>query len=105
MIVTGWSNGSPNNTTGAGYGIRVSRQDRDRYFQREWPFVTIELGNRGATEANLSSSFWRGCAELRGREIGKFLLDYGLAPWPKGKPPKMKLEIIRPRVFRLSRNW
>jgi hypothetical protein len=32
MKVSGWSNGTPNNHIGAGYGIRISYTDRDRYF-------------------------------------------------------------------------
>ena len=31
MIVVGWNNGSPNNRTGAGYGVRIVREDRDMY--------------------------------------------------------------------------
>ena len=30
MIVSGWNNGSPDNRTGAGYGIRLSKEDRGR---------------------------------------------------------------------------
>lgn len=43
MIVSGWNNSSPNNRTGARYGIRISKKDRDKYFCREWNFVEIEL--------------------------------------------------------------
>ena len=32
MIVVGWNNGSPNNRTGAGYGVRIVREDRDMVF-------------------------------------------------------------------------
>ena len=71
MVVTGWNNGSPNNTTGSGYGIRLSRRDRDKYFRREWPFVTIELEGGDTTEVNLAPSFWRRCTEVRGVAIGK----------------------------------
>jgi len=45
MIVSGWNNGSPNNRTCAGYGIRISKKDRDKYFRREWDSVEIELEN------------------------------------------------------------
>lgn len=31
IICTGWCNGSPNNRTGAGYGIRISLRDRDSF--------------------------------------------------------------------------
>jgi len=30
MIVTGWNNGSPNNSTGARYGIKIDPSDRDK---------------------------------------------------------------------------
>jgi len=44
MRVSGWNNGSPNNTTGAGYGVRISSfSDRDKYFKRDWDKVLIEL--------------------------------------------------------------
>ena len=45
MIVVGWNNGSPNNRTGAGYGVRIVREDRDMYFQNTWSSVIIELDN------------------------------------------------------------
>jgi hypothetical protein len=89
MIVTGWTDGSPSNVTGSGYGIRLSRKDRDKYFQRGWLSVTIELEGWGATKATLAPSFWRRCTELRGKVIGKWLLDHGLAPWPRGNPLKL----------------
>jgi hypothetical protein len=39
MLVTGWSNGSPNDLTRSGYGVRLSREDRDGYFRRD-PLLT-----------------------------------------------------------------
>ncbi len=45
MKVTGWSNGSPS-ASGAGYGLRISAADRDRYFDRSWSEVSIELATR-----------------------------------------------------------
>jgi len=30
MVVKGWSDGSPNNTTGSGYGVCVRREDREK---------------------------------------------------------------------------
>jgi len=101
MKVTGWNSGSPNNRTGAGYGIRIMREDRDRYFDKAWPLVTIELDNRDLVGVKLSNSFWGGCTELRNAKIGKWMLDRGLAPWPKGSPPNLKLEPIGNRKFRL----
>jgi hypothetical protein len=102
MIVSGWNDGSPNNATRGGYGIWMSRRNRDGYFDPEWGSVTIELEELGTTEVNLAPSFWRGCTELREAAIGRWLLDRGLAPWPKGKPPRLGLEPMGHRRFRLS---
>jgi len=102
MIVTGWNNGSPNIETGAGYGVRIKRKDRDRYFKKEWTKVIIELEGEGEIEVRLSKSFWRCCPELRCKEIGKWLINNKLAPWKKGSPPKFELESKGNKKFKLS---
>jgi len=102
MIVSGWNNGSPNNRTGAGYGIRLSKEDRDKYFQREWDFVKIELENGDVVEVKLSNSFWSNCSELRSSKIGKWMLENGYAPWPKNNPPKFELIPISEKKFKLA---
>jgi len=102
MIVTAWSNGSPNYTTGGGYGIRLSRRERDAHFRPEWPSVVVELEGARTITVNLAPSFWRRCTELKSAAIGKWLLDHELAPWPKGSPPKLKLEPRGDRRFRLT---
>ena len=102
MIVKGWK-ASPDNRTGAGYGIRIAHKDRDQYFQRRWASVTIELEDEETVDVNLSDSFWRSCSELRSARIGKWMLEHKLAPWPKGNPPKLRLEPVGERKFRLSR--
>ena len=101
MIVSGWNNGSPDNRTGAGYGIRLSKEDRDRYFRREWSSVEIELENGEVVEVRLSNSFWKGCVELRSSKIGRWMLEKGYAPWSKGNPPKFKLTPVGERKFKL----
>ena len=103
MIVTGWNNGAPDNRTGAGYGIRITHKDREKYFQKRWTSVMVELDNGDLVDIKLSNSFWKGCTELRSAKIGKWMLHHKLAPWPKGNPPKLKLEPIGSRKFRLSR--
>ena len=102
MEVSGWSSGSPNKRTGGGYGIRLSHRDRDRWFRREWTSVTLHIEGGGEVEVNLTPSFWRSCTELRHRAIGRFMIAHGLAPWPKGSPPRMWLERMGGRHFRLS---
>lgn len=103
MIVSGWSNGKANNRTGGGYGIKIRREDRDNHFSKTWASVTLELDNARVLDIPPSPSFWRNCPELRRKEIGKWMLDQRLAPWPKGEPPKFKLDPMGDRRFRLSR--
>lgn len=62
--VTGWSNGQPR-ASGAGYGLRVRKQDRNRLFDRGWTSVGLQLGGDVEAEVRLSESFWQGCSELR----------------------------------------
>jgi len=103
MQVKGWNNGSFS-MSGAGYGIRISRQDRDKFFNRGWSKVVIELeGERELIEVRLSDSFWRGCSELRSAKIGRWMMKNGLAPWERGCPPKLELQQIGDNKFKLKR--
>lgn len=102
MIVTGWSNGRPNLATGSGYGLRIASRDRDVYFHRQWSQVALRLGGRESVQVTLSPSFWTGCGELRSRKIGLWMLESGLAPWPKGCPPRLRLEPTGEAEFRLT---
>lgn len=92
MRVVGWSNGSPNNQTGAGYGIRIHKDDRKRYFDLDWETVIVDLDGREQVAVNVSASFWRSCIELRSKRIGAWMRREGLAPWPTGEPPELELQ-------------
>lgn len=105
MIVTAWNNGSFH-SSGAGYGLKISTSDRDRFFKREWKFVLLELeGQTSAIRINVDKgSFWNEtCRELISADIGKWLLQRGLAPWSKGNPPKLVMEHIKNNQFSLKR--
>jgi len=103
MQVKGWNNGSFS-TSGVGYGIRISRQDRDKFFDRGWRKVVIGLeGERELIEVRLSDSFWHSCSELRSAKIGKWMIKNGLAPWKRGDPPKLELQPIGGNKFKLKR--
>ena len=94
MIVTAWNN-SRHHESGAGYGLKVSVEDRDRFFHRHWDTVLLELEGRGTPVAvNINKdSFWGPmCRELISREIGRWLRENGYSPWPKGRPPKFVME-------------
>lgn len=102
MIVTAWNNGSPHES-GAGYGLKVSIEDRNRYFDRMAKKITIELPSGSRFDVNTAKkSFWSAtCRELISKEIGEWLLQNGFAPWPKGHPPKFILTPQGP-IMKLS---
>lgn len=102
MIVKAWNNGS-HRASGAGYGLRISRADRDKHFRREWDKVAVQLpGWDEPLMVNITPSFWRNCTELRHKEIGVWLRDNGFAPWPKGQPPEFQMEPVGSRQFRVK---
>jgi len=103
MIVTAWNNGA-HHASGAGYGLKVKAADRDAYFRRHWRTATIELPNGVCPVLNIDkASFWSlSCRELISRDIGRWLLQTGLAPWPADKPPKLIMEPATGGRFRLA---
>lgn len=106
MKWTAWNNGR-HHTTGAGYGVKIPVADRDIFFQREWGSVVVELpSDSGVVEVKLNTakpSFWNPtCHELISREIGLWLRNRGLAPWPAGKPPKLRVSALGTGRFRVD---
>ena len=82
--------------------IRIDIEDRNRYFNRDWDYIIIELeGETNQINVNLSPSFWRRCKELRSAGIGRWLIKNGLAPWPRYNPPELRLEHIEDNCFKL----
>ncbi|GAA1273963.1 hypothetical protein GCM10009677_28990 [Sphaerisporangium rubeum] len=101
MRVTGWNNGS-HHPNGSGYGLRVSKADRDRLFNPRWRIVILNLEDDQAVIVPVAPSFWRGCTELRSRDIGRWLIKRSLAPWPRGKPPLLIMEQVVANQFVVS---
>ena len=103
MIVTAWNNGE-HHPTGAGYGFKISIQDRDTNFKQNWTTVVVLLPNDIEVVTNIKkSSFWGNtCRELINKQFGKWLLERGLAPWEKGQPPRFYLSCISENRFRLD---
>ena len=102
-IVTAWNNGA-HHSSGAGYGVKLTTKDRDAYLKREWGRVEIYLpGRANPTKVNVEKdSLWgRQCRELISHEIGKWLLATGMAPWPRGLPPKFRFVARSERAFEL----
>ena len=90
MQVRAWNNGA-HHSSGAGYGLRVRIQDRDNVFTADWTHVVVTIPGQGPTTIPLTPSFWRTCSELRSAALGRWLLESGLAPWPRGAPPTIRL--------------
>jgi hypothetical protein len=100
MKVKTWNNGK-HNKSGSGYGVKINRSDRDKYFSREWKSITLCVGTQNL-EVQLSDTFWTTCSEFRSKVIGEYLIENGLETWTKGKPNELKLEVIGDRFFKLS---
>lgn len=60
MKVTAWNDGKQLES-GAGYGLKLSIDDRDEYFSKEWSTVFVELPNSDVPiEINIAKpSFWK----------------------------------------------
>ena len=105
MIVTAWKNGSPS-PSGAGYGVKLAAGDRDRYFQKDWETIELELeGYAHVVKVSVAKpSFWNSsCRELIHSEIGRWLIENGLGSWGWGNPPKLSLKFIGGSRFRLMK--
>ena len=103
---TAWNNGNWH-ASGAGYGLKVSVADRDWFFRRHWNSVSLRLvADSGFVDVEVNcakESFWSGtCRELISRDIGCWFFGLGVAPWPKGRPPRFDLSPIEPGVFRVE---
>ena len=94
MFASVWNNGQ-HHQSGAGYGIKISEQDRDKFFQKEWNNVILRLeGQSKEVKVNIDkSSFWgQTCRELISKDIGLWLFANNKGTWIKGNPPKLRLE-------------
>jgi hypothetical protein len=93
MRASGWKGGT--------YGIRVGRENANKYFPKNWTEFFVEFDGRAHRYA-LKSTFWTTCPEFRGAEIGTWLRQNRLAPWPHGKPPSVELTPWGSNRFGLS---
>jgi hypothetical protein len=98
---TAWNNGQ-HSQSGSGYGLKISSQDRNQYFRREWGTVKLRLDATAAPiVVNIDkASFWNDtCRELISADLGRWLLANRFAPWPTGKPPRFTLIPREARIF------
>ena len=93
MKVTAWKNGK-HKALNTSYGLRITKEDRDRFFRKSWGSVFISLpGKKVETALNVKkASFWNdSCRQLIGREVKEWLVGNDYVPWPYRQPPKFQL--------------
>ncbi len=98
MQASAWHGG------GSTYGIRVGKPNRDKYFDRSWKYIQVEIDGE-FHEFELTNGFWNKCPEFRDRGtlvIRQWLHRYRSLQWPLGQPPKMKLVPLGNGRFRLE---
>jgi len=97
MLATAWNNG------GNQYGIRVGKVNRDRYFNRGWNLIEVDIEGK-LYQFVLTSGFWRNCPEFRDSGqpiIQEWLTKHKILTWPKGEPPQVQLISLGNGKFRL----
>jgi hypothetical protein len=101
MLVHGWKNGRFDGRRPVALGVTVGQQFAEMFFDRSWDAVLVEIDGN-AFRVKITNTFWTTCPELRSPEIGAWLRNKGLAPWPKGRPPELRLSPVGIRRFRLD---
>lgn len=99
MQVTAWNNGS------TGYGFQLSKNDRDKYINKNWKSIILSLPFQDGikeTECNIcKESFWDRCPELIDKEIKFFLVERNLTTWEKRNPPKFEMIQVKENHFKI----
>ncbi|SHI04617.1 hypothetical protein [Desulfofustis glycolicus] len=99
MKVTAWNDGKKT------YGIRVGIRNRDRFFNKSWRNIEVDIEG-SIYQFKLTPGFWKHCPEFRDSvkpTIREWLEKYNLVGWPKRKPPRFELVQIDNNKFRLEK--
>jgi hypothetical protein len=95
MQVSAWHNGKGT------YGIDIGEVNRDRYFDRAWKAIQVEIDGE-VHDLPLTPGFWVDCPEVRSSIIKDWLGRNGRLPWPKYQPPHFELTPLGGNRFRLT---
>ena len=104
FIAKTWNNGS-HHPSGAGYGLKIRLEDRERFFNRNWQTVVLNLsGYERPIEVNVAkASYWnRTCGELISRDIGIWLQRNNRDRWLHRQPYDVGFSVIGEREFRVE---
>jgi hypothetical protein len=95
MQASAWHNGSGT------YGISIGKPNRDRYFDRSWKAIQVEIDGE-VHDLPLSRGFWVDCPEVRSSVIKDWLRRNGRLSWPTRDPPRFELTPLGANRFRLT---
>jgi hypothetical protein len=96
MDVTTWRSGNT-------FGVRVGVANRDKYFDRSWPLIEVEMDGE-IHRFGLTAGFWHKCPEFRDKGqpiIRNWLKRHKSVHWARGEPPCMSLIPLKDNHFRL----
>lgn len=93
MGATTWKGGNS-------YGIRVGKENANRYFKKEWTDVKVKMGEKYYT-FKLSETFWTTCPEIRGEPIKSWLQERGIHRWDENQPYILELVKVGYKKFKL----
>lgn len=94
MIVTGYRCGFQKGKSGdplkGSYGFKVSKDDRDTLFKKEWDYIILRLeGEKIDFKVKVKKkSFWDSCTELIHNNIKLWFLKKKIIPWERNNPLK-----------------
>ena len=101
MLVSGWKSGKFDARRAVALGLRVGRENVERFFGKNWDLVLVQIENQ-TISMKVTKTFWTTCPELRNPAIGAWMRKKALVPWPNGKPPEMQLIPMGRNRFRLD---
>ena len=100
IIVKTWSNGKANEKTGSGYGLRIGKNNRDKYFSDNVKYFLII--NNKKIKMNITPGFYKECPEIRDKEIGMFLVNNNLHKWKKRSTHPLNMIKVDDETFELK---
>lgn len=97
--VSAWHNSNPNMKSGAGYGIRIAKNDYHSI--KNWKVIYI--GNSKTKLERGKKVFKEKCPEIRSKIIGDYFIKLKKETWSKHEPYQYMLTHIGNNEFRLSK--
>jgi hypothetical protein len=84
------------------FGVWIGRQNRERYFSKDWSKVAVELPSGVVLDVAVLPGFWNHCPELRDDGFRDWFASQGALKWSHRCPPKYDFVPVGPARFRLS---